>query len=142
MNDLVWGFFYGGLINPEVMQRVGMTPRSQEIATLSGYELQIAPWVNLAPNPRSVAYGLLMLVSHRELGHVYSQLHAPYFPFPVLAQDQEDRLRPALCYLSPDMQTGQADASHVENLLQPAIRLGFPQWYIDTIRSYLPRADR
>ena len=141
MNDLVWGFFYGGLINPEVMQRVGMKPRSQEIAMLPGYELQIAPWVNLVPNPRAVAYGLLMLVSHRELSHVYGQLKAPYVPFPVLAQDKEGRLRTALCYLSPGMQPGQADASHVENLLHPASRLGFPEWYLEKIRSYLPRAN-
>lgn len=141
MNDLVWGFFYGGLINPEVMQRVGMSPQRQELATLSGYELQIAPWVNLAPNPRSMVYGLLMLLSHRELSHVYGQLKAPYFPFPVLAQDQEGRLRPALCYLSPNMQPGQPEASHVENLLKPAESLGFPEWYIDRIRSYLPRSD-
>ncbi len=141
MNDLVWGFFYGGLINPEVMQRVGMSPQRQELATLSGYELQIAPWVNLVPNPRSVSYGLLMLVSHRELSHVYGQLKAAYFPFPVLAQDQKGRLRTALCYLSPNMQPAQAEASHVENLLRPAESLGFPEWYIDRIRGYLPQSD-
>lgn len=139
MNDLVWVFFYGGLINPEVMQQVGLNPRSQEIATLAGYELQIAPWVNLVPNPRGVVYGLLMLSSHRELKRVYEQLKATYFPFPVLAQDQDERLRPALCYLASDMQPGQADAAHVQNLLRPAIRLGFPQWYIERIRSFLPR---
>jgi hypothetical protein len=122
------------------MQQVGLNPRSQETATLAGYELQISPWVNLVPNPRSVAYGLLMLSSHRELQRVYAQLKAEYFPFPVLARDQEERLRPALCYLAPGMRPGQADASHVENLLRPAIRLGFPQWYLERIRSFLPRS--
>jgi len=138
MASSVLGFFYGGLINPEVMARVGWTPRHREIASLPGYELRISPWVNLVPNPFETAYGLLLETSHEDLARVYSQLKATYLPYPVAAHDAEGRVRPALCYIVPDMAPGQAEADHVLALLKPAEQIGFPQHYLDRIRSFLP----
>lgn len=138
MNELVWGFFYGGLINPEVMERMGMQPRQQELATLSGYDICISPWVNLVHSPRDRVFGLLLQLTHRELSQAYGQLKVAYLPYPVVAEDQSGRLRPALCYLASSMQPAQAEASHVLNLLKPAERLGFPEWYLAKIRSFLP----
>jgi hypothetical protein len=138
MDELVWGFFYGGLINPEVMQQVGMTPKRQARATLAGYDIRIEPWVNLVPSQDDVAYGLLMQLTHRELAHAYGQLKVPYYPFPVIAQELDGRFVPALCYLSPGMEPGQAERSHVENLLKPATELDFPQRYLAKIRRFLP----
>jgi hypothetical protein len=138
MDELVWGFFYGGLINPEVMQRVGMAPKRQEVATLAGYDIRIEPWVNLVPSTDDVAYGLLMQLTHRELAQAYGQLKVAYYPFPVVARDLEGRFVAALCYLSPGMDAGQAERAHVENLLKPATALGFPEWYLAKIRQFLP----
>lgn len=136
----VWGFFYGGLINPEIMARVGLTPRSRETATLSGYELRIAPLVNLYPQPECIVHGLLLNVTHRELHHVYSQLKAIYLPYPVLTVTPDGKFRPALCYIVPNMAEGQAEADHVMALLRPAEALGFPESYLARIRSFLPPA--
>jgi hypothetical protein len=47
-------------------------------------------------------------------------------------------LRPALCYIVPDMLPGQADVEHVEALATAAESLGFPRWYLARIRSFLP----
>ena len=138
MTSSVLGFFYGGLINPEVMARVGWTPRRGEVATLPGYELQIAPWVNLVPNPLETAYGLLLESTHDELARVYDQLNAKYLPFPVGAQDAEGHIRPALCYIVPEMASGQAETDHVLALLRSAEQLGFPAHYLDRIRGFLP----
>ena len=138
MSGPVLGFFYGGLINPEVMARVGWTPRVGEVAALPGYELRIAPWVNLVPNPVETAYGLLLESTHDELAHVYAQLKATYLPFPVAAQDTKGHVRPALCYIVPDMPPGQAEADHVLALLGPAEQLGFPEHYLERIKSFLP----
>lgn len=137
----VWVFFYGGLINPDVMKRVGMEPSAQEMATLPGYEIRISPLFNLVPNTDQVAYGLLFKVTHAELDHVYSQLATTYHPYPVLTHDLEGRTRPALCYIVPDMPPGQAEADHVQSLLGPAEQLGFPDWYLSRIRSFLPGAS-
>lgn len=138
MSSSVLGFFYGGLINPEVMARVGWAPSRGELASLPGYELRIAPWVNLLPNPLETAYGLLLESTHADLDRVYGQLKATYLPFPVAAHDAHGRVRPALCYLVPEMPPAQADADHVLALLEPAEQLGFPDHYLDRIRSFLP----
>lgn len=137
--ERVWGFYYGGLINPKVMQQLGMAPAAQDVAMLPGYELQISPLMNLVRDDRQTAYGLLLSLTHDEIDHVYGQLKARYYPYPVLARDREGRERPALCYLLPTLAPGQADAHYVNNLLEPAIALGFPDWYLDRIRSFLPR---
>ncbi|WP_100962494.1 hypothetical protein [Bosea sp. FBZP-16] len=137
--ERVWGFYYGGLINPKVMQQLGMAPAAQDVAMLPGYELQISPLMNLVRNDRQAAYGLLLLLTHDEIEHVYGQLKAKYYPYPVLARDREGRERAALCYLLPKLEPGQAEAQYVTNLLEPATALGFPGWYLDRIRSFLPR---
>jgi hypothetical protein len=134
----VWGYFYGGLINPAVMERVGLKPTGQEVATLAGYELRIAPLVNLVRRADSLVHGLLLELTHKELFHVYSQLKANYFPYPVLPMTSDGKVRPALCYIVPEMSEGQAEAEHVLNLLKPAEDLGFPAPYLERIRSFLP----
>ena len=134
----VWGFFYGGLINPVVMARVGMAPSRQEVATLPGYELTIAPLVNLVPRADAFAHGLLLELTHGEIDHVYGQLKARYLPFPVLAHRSDGLAQPALCYVVPDMSIAEAERDHVLNLLEPAATLGFPEWYLERIRSFLP----
>ena len=138
MPDTVWGFFYGGLISPEVMQRVGLRPRRQVTAWLPGFELRISPLVNLAPRAGAAAFGLLLETTHADLAHVYGQLKATYLPQPVLAHAMDGGVTPALCYIVPDMAPGPAEASHILPLLSAAESLGFPQSYLAHIRSFLP----
>jgi hypothetical protein len=135
----VWGFFYGGLISPDVMRRVGFAPRRQKQARLTGFDLRISPLVNLVESPGDMVFGLLMETTHAELAHVYGQLQATYLPQPVVAVDNRDgALVPALCYIVPDMAPGMAEASHILPLLTAAESLGFPDWYLSKIRSFLP----
>lgn len=137
----VWGFFYGGLINPEVMTRLGMKPTGQEVATLPGFGLRIAPLVNLVPDSGSVVYGLLLELTHDELHKVYSQLKATYLPQPVIALTLDGRARAALCYVVSDMVEDQAEADHILPLLKAAQDLEFPDWYLAKISSFLPEAS-
>jgi Gamma-glutamyl cyclotransferase, AIG2-like len=138
MSDSVWGFFYGGLISPEVMQRVGFTPQQEALAWLPGFDLRIAPLVNLVSSPGASVFGLLLQTTHAQLDHVYGQLKATYVPFPVVAHEMDGRLIPALCYIVPDMAPAQAEASHIQPLLAAGVKLGFPPWYLAKIRSFLP----
>lgn len=140
MADTVWGFFYGGLISPKVMQRVGFAPRREALAWLPGFELQISPLVNLVRNPGESVFGLLLETTHAELDRVYGQLQAAYFPHPVVAHDMMGGLVPALCYIVPAMVPAQAAASHIQPLLDAGEKLGFPEWYLAKIRSFLPAA--
>ncbi len=140
--SMTWGFFYGGLINADVMKRVGLAPARQRPACLPGYEIEIAPLVNLRPSSTGLCFGLLMEVEHDMLDHVYGQLKAKYRPYPVLAHDLAGPNVPALCYIVPDMESGQAERDHIRPLLATATELGFPQWYLARILSFLPAEER
>ncbi|MGH8187251.1 MAG: gamma-glutamylcyclotransferase, partial [Steroidobacteraceae bacterium] len=105
----------------------------------TGFDLRISPYVNLVRNPDAIVFGLLMEVSRSELQQAYSRLKAVYVPEAVLVTDTSGRLVPALCYVVPDMPPGQAEVDHVLMLATAAEELGFPQWYVDRIRSFLPR---
>jgi hypothetical protein len=138
MTSSVWVFFYGGIINPKMLEKVGMKPTRQEPATLPGFDIRISPYVNLVRSPGHTVFGMLMEVTHAELDHTYSQLKARYLPEAVIVCDSKGHLRPALCYIVPDMPPGQAAADHVEMLATAAESLGFPAWYLAKIRSFLP----
>lgn len=138
MTSSVWVFFYGGLINPTMLDKVGMKPKRQEPATLSGFDIRISPYVNLVRSAGHTVFGMLIKVTHGELEHTYSQLKARYLPEAVIVADSTDHLRPALCYIVPDMPPGQAAVDHVETLAAAAESLGFPGWYLSRIRSFLP----
>ena len=68
----VWGFLYGGLINPNVMKRVGFHATKQIRAWLHGFDLRISPLVNLVQSEGDIVFGLLLEATHDQLAHVYS----------------------------------------------------------------------
>ena len=143
MNELVPIFFYGGLINPAVMERVGLVQREWQLASLPGYRIEIEPWVTLKPRPSAISFGIVMPATHAELNAVYGRLAVRYFPFPVLASTDQGFV-PALTYFAGPMEKRIADVDHVMPLLRAATSLGFPDWYLEEISSFLPReqADR
>lgn len=138
MDELVPIFFYGGLINPAVMERVGLVQRKWQIASLPGYRIEIEPWVTLKPGPSSISFGIVMPATHAELDAVYSRLAVRYFPVPILVSVERGFI-PALTYLAGPMEKRIADVDHVMPLLKAATSLGFPQWYLEEISSYLPK---
>lgn len=140
MTSEVTVFFYGGLMNPRMLARVGMNPAHRENATLAGFELTIRPYVNLRACETGTAFGQLMRVRHEDLERVYAQLKARYLPFPVLALGADARHVPALCYIAGEMPDAVADRDHVMLLLESAQQLAFPHWYLERIRGFLPPA--
>lgn len=138
---MVQVFFYGGLINPEMLKRLGVSAREQTRAVLDDFALTISPWVNVRQAAGEQVFGVLMAMSHEELQHIYGQLKVPYDPHPVLVQTPEGSRLPALCYIAGQMEPGQAEAGHVQTLLDAAEKLEFPLWYLERIRSFLPEAD-
>lgn len=140
MSSEVLVFFYGGLINQRMLERVGINPSHRESATLAGFELTIRPYVNLRACNAGVVFGQLMTVSHENLERVYAQLKVKYLPYPVLTLSAEGSHVPALCYIAGAMPDSQAEREHVMMLLEAAERLAFPAWYLDRIRAFLPSA--
>lgn len=134
----VWVFLYGGLMHPQVMASVGLVPRRQALASLDGWEITIAPLVNLAPARHATAYGVAAEVQHGMLADAYGRLAVRYHPTPVLIRHADGALRPVLCFVVPDMAVGPAHADHVRPLLDSARAFGFPRWYVERIEGFLP----
>ena len=136
-------FFYGSYINLDVLREVDLVPQEVCVARVLGLALTIAPRANLRPEPGAVAWGILCTATHAELArlydeHAHGRLGERYWPEAVLAEDEEARLHPALTYLSHDMVARPAEAAYVERIAVPAEALGFPEAYVDHIRSHRP----
>lgn len=131
-------FFYGGLINAAMQERAGVRPERQVQAALCGYDITIRPYVNLHRSVGDQVFGVVMWLTHAELDILYGQLKVRYRPAAVVVESVEGSLIPALCYFADEMADGPADEQHVRMLLEPAQQLGFPDWYLRRIRSFLP----
>lgn len=130
-------FFYGGLINPRVQERVGLTPTGARIARLRDFELTFEPWVNVRAAPGGYVHGLIMDVTHDVLDQAYSKLAASYNPWPVICEMADGAREAALCFIAQSMEAGPIDPPHVEALAEGAEIWGFPAEYVSRIRGFL-----
>jgi hypothetical protein len=139
MQQQVWAFFYGTIMNPAVMKDFGVTAGTVSPAKLAGFDLTIRPRPNLVRCERSVVFGSLMLVTHADLATIYSALEQrfglKYLPEAVLATALDGALRPALCYLMARMTEAPADPAFVKQLAQCVRTMGFPDWYASHVES-------
>lgn len=134
----IWTFFYGSFINLDVLARVDVRPAEFEVARLTGFEIRIAPLANLVPSEGHSVYGILTRLTHPELKRLYAQdWVGVYRPEAVLVETADQRRVPALCYLSPPRRPSRPDPDYVRRIAGPAIEYGFPQWYVDHLRSFL-----
>jgi hypothetical protein len=144
MDPKVWVFFYGSYINPDVLKEVELIASDWEIARLPGFDLTIAPRANLVRDPAEVVWGILATATHAELKRLYDDhaqgiLGETYLPEAVLAIDEAGRLRPAMTYIAPSMEKRPAEEAYIERIARPAVRFGFPEWYVAKIRSFVPQ---
>lgn len=130
-------FFYGGLINPRVQDRVGLVPKRSRRAVLRDFAITFEPWVNLRSAIGDRVHGLVMDVTHEVLDRTYSKLAAPYLPWPLACTLADGTLEPALCYIAPSMEPGPIDPAHVEALAEGAEFHGFPSDYVSRIRAFI-----
>ena len=136
-------FFYGSYMNPDVLRDLGLEPGKLEPARLSGFDIVIAPRANLVRSDQHAVYGVCAGATHEEIDRLYaharSVLGEVYLPEPVLVELLDGTLRPALCYLCPEMAPRPAETGYVERILGPAEKFGFPPWYVERIRSFKPK---
>ena len=136
----VWTFFYGSFINLEVLRGVGLTPEQWEVATLSGFDITIRPLANLVRSDRHVVYGIVATATHDELRRLYEHaeqdLGGRYLPEAVLVQTMDGKLRPALCYIAPELEPRPAARDYVDRIVGPARQYAFPYWYVARLESF------
>jgi hypothetical protein len=132
-------FFYGSYMNRTVLAEVGLAPGVWESASLLGFDIRIAPRANLVRASDQMVFGVLATASHAELRRLYAHaetvLGEVYLPEAVLVRAQAG-WRPALCYIAASMVERPAEAEYVERILQPALELRFPAWYVERIESF------
>lgn len=136
-------FFYGSYMNRAVLAEAGMAPKRWEPATLSGFDIRIAPRANLERARDGIVFGVLASATHEELERLYTHaqtvLGEIYLPEAILVRVGEAGYEPALCYISRDMKAAPADPAYVERILGPARELGFPSWYVARLESFIPQ---
>lgn len=139
---MVWTFFYGSYMNLDVLLEVELTPQAVEVATVSGFDVRIAPLANLVESEGEGVYGILATATHDELARLYRHaeetLGGVYLPQAVLARTLGGVYRPALCYVAPELHSAPAEAAYVHRILAAARRFEFPEPYVQRLASFLP----
>ena len=86
------------------------------------------------------AYGIVAPATHEELRRLYEHaehdLGGRYLPEAVLVQTLDGKLRPALCYIAPEMEQRPADKEYLDRIVGPAKEYRFPDWYIARLESF------
>lgn len=138
----VWSFFYGSYINFDVLREVGVAAERWEIARLLGWEIAIRPRANLRRSEGGVVYGIVATMTHAELDRLYDHardtLGAVYLPDAVLVDTLDGRWRPALCFVSAQMEPAPPDGEYVDRIVGAARAYGFPDWYTEHLASFRP----
>ena len=141
----VWVFFYGTFMNPGVLAEHGVIPSEVVPARLMGFDLIVRPRVNLKRADRASVYGALAAVTHDDLAKIYSSLEEvyglKYLPEPVLAEALDGTLRPALCYITPEMSDAPAEHEYINQLAECVRAVGHPEWYALHIESFGPKSS-
>ena len=133
-------FFYGSYINPAVLREVNLVPDRFEVARLPGFDITIRPLANLVPSDQHTVYGVLAEATHAELDRLYRHarevLGGVYLPRSVVAKTISGYLKPALCYIAPELDGGPPDPAYVARIVEPARTHGFPEWYIERLQKF------
>jgi hypothetical protein len=135
-------FFYGSYMNFEVLREVELVPPEWEVATVSGFDIDIRPRANLVPSDQHRVYGIVTTATHTELGRLYVHakdvLGETYLPRAVLAEGIGGGWRPVMCYIAPAMEPRPAARDYVDRIVGPAKAFGFPRWYVQRLESFRP----
>ncbi len=137
------GFFYGLFMDAEVLRQAGTDPAGFRRAQVRDFALRLGRRATLVPTPGARAYGMVISLTHAELGRLYG---APgledYRPEAVLAWLDDDKGVPALCYnLVQVPEPGERNPGYARRLLRVLERLDFPADYVESVRRIATDPD-
>ncbi|HEV3467864.1 MAG TPA: gamma-glutamylcyclotransferase family protein [Pyrinomonadaceae bacterium] len=134
-------FFYGLYMDFEVLGRHGVSAERWEVASLAGYDFNVASWGHLVASDRGRVYGLNVAVTHQDLERLYGPsntfLKLRYFPEPVLVETAGGQFVPALCYVAHERPEGPVNKDYVEGMIRLSKKYGFPEWYAERLAGFL-----
>lgn len=134
-------FFYGSFMSLPMLQKAGIAKRPFAPASITGFELIIAPHANLVESGDGVVYGILANMTHVELIQLY-QTHrikltdTPYLPEAVMVHTRGGKMLPAMVYMAATEMSGKPDPEYLKLMADAARNYGFPKWYQDRIASF------
>lgn len=135
-------FFYGTFMSADVLAGYDAFPESVEPAKLDGYALSIGPRANVTRAAGSVVYGAVALLDPEELAGIYARLERDhglvYEPEEVIVETVAGDRHTALCYATPVMEPGPADAAYVRELAACVRAHGLPESYALEVESFAP----
>lgn len=133
-------FFYGSYMNRDVLAEVDIEPETMEVATLHDYDIHIGPLANVVRAAGSTVWGVVTQATHDQLARLYRHarevLGGSYHPEAVLVRDAAGNARPALCYISHDLEPATASADYVDRVVEPGREYGFPEPYLAKLESF------
>jgi hypothetical protein len=114
----------------------GIKPNKVSVGFVNGYGLRIGERATLVRRPDGRAYGTMMDISPGEAKELYAEDSvADYLPEPVTVELMDGTQIEATCYNLPSDKVTGANKDYAASLLDVAIRLGFPDSYLDQIRQ-------
>ncbi len=134
-------FFYGSFINLDVLKQADLEPEGFRVARLHAWDIHIGPLATLMPKDNGVVFGIVVECTHAELDRLDAQdWVGAYLPEAVLVE-VDGTFLPALTYVKWDFGEGGETApptqEYVERIAGPGETIGFPEWYIEHIRSFI-----
>lgn len=137
----VQAFFYGSFMSLQMMETAGVGKRAFAPASITGFELVIAPHANLVESGDGVVFGILANFTHDELvqlykDHAIKMTHATYLPEPVLVHTRGGKIAPAITYISAETPGGKPDPEYLSMMTKACKDYGFPRWYQEHIASF------
>ena len=128
-------FFYGLFMDTDLLRARGLEPVNARWAVVQGMRLCIGRRAALDPDPDSVAYGVLVELTHTDIERLYAEPSvAMYRPEAVMAVPDEGPPASALCFnlpAAPDSE--ERNPEYAATLRALAARLGFPTRYVEGI---------
>jgi len=128
-------FFYGLFMDAELLRTKGTHPMNLRMASVLGFALRIGRRATLISAPSSRVYGMLVELTHTEIGQLYSEPSvSAYRPEAVVADLADGSRVPALCFnlpLAPSPE--EASPDYAGRLRDLGRRLGLPADYVENI---------
>jgi hypothetical protein len=128
-------FFYGLFMDLDILRENQVTPVNPRPAYVDGFALCIGKRATLLPSLGARAFGMLIALTHSELGRLYSGPGLEqYRPEAVLVRTLAGELAAALCYNLPGAPLPEERNPEYAVRLQRVLRkLNFPPEYVASV---------
>ncbi len=129
-------FFYGLFMDERLLAAKGIAPSDIQLGFVDGFALRIGERATLVRRSDCRAYGAIMTIASSEIADLYAEESvADYRPESVLVEIMDGTQVEATCYNLPADKVTGANREYAALLLDVAVRLGFPESYLDQIRK-------